>query len=197
MCIVQTRMKLSWRQIGWVVGVAAVVSCALLLLGKGPGPIGVTMLGWTLSDGLVETNQYAMIQITNRTVHAQAVGLRVESLNANGSWAGVPEKLVLPPGVANVMFVLPGSSSTNVRVKWFPVWGKSWRVGGEHDRVVGPQEGRFIQWAARLRLPYLFMRGGQISLQEIGAPNEMVRRVGDSDPVQETNQRPEAAGSYR
>ena len=145
------------------------------------------MLGWTTSNSLGDTNPYAMIQITNRTARAQGITIYVRALNAHGSWDPVPEKLVLQPGIANVVFVLPARSGTNISVKWLPLWeGNNWRVHSEYDPVASWLESRFIHWAHRLRLVYPFLRGGQIPPQEIGAPNWLVQRTGASHATPET-----------
>ncbi len=140
-----------------------------------PPPIGLTMLGWRLSGYLADTNQHAMIQLTNRTAHAQVVGLGVQALSWRGYWDPVPEKLVLEPGIANVMFVLPARSSTNLTVKWLPWWpsrGTNWRLRVEYERIASGREARLIHWFSHIGLRYPFLRGGQIPPQEIGAPNK-------------------------
>lgn len=190
-------MKWSRRYIV-LVACLAVVLCIALFGKKGPTPIGLTMLGWTTSNTLGDTNAYAMIQITNRTARAQGITIYVRALNASGSWDPVPEKLVLQSGVANVVFVLPARSGTNISVKWLPLWGgNNWRVHSEYDPVASRLESRFIHWANRLRLVYPFLRGGQIPPQEIGAPKWLVQQTGASHPIQETNRVSGAAGFHR
>jgi len=148
-----------------------------------------------------DANTYAMIQITNRTARAQAIALSVQALDANGSWDPVPEKLVLKPGIANVMFVLPARSSTNLSVKWLPWFpqrgGNNWRVLGEYDPVASRLEGWLVQWANRLKLAYPFLAGGRISAQEIGAPNQTVQQTGASHPVQQSARSSGSVGSGR
>lgn len=188
------------KRVGLSLALVAFLAMVLLVAMAGekrPPPIGLTMLGWNKSSSLADTNQYAMIQLTNRTAHAHVVGLAVQALNWRGYWDPVPEKLVLEPGIANVMFVLPARSSTNITIKWLPGCGTTWRLRGEYDRIAGKHEARLIHWANRIGLRYPFLTGGKIPPQEIGAPSELLQRMGASRSAQETNQTPPAAGSRR
>ncbi len=165
------------RSMGYIVLLAGVATVLVLLLSgrNRPGPIGLTMLGWRPAGHLEDTNQYATLEVSNRTTHAYAIGLSVQATTANGGWGPVPEKFVLEQGIANVMFVLPASAGTNVQVKWLPGYGRSWRVTGEYDRVATRLESRFIHWAGRLHLTYPFGGAGQIPPQDMGAPHPVVQ----------------------
>ena len=72
-----------------LVNSVAMVLIVAVVKGR-PSPIGQAMLGWGLSGRLADFNQCAMIQLTNRTAHAQVVGLGVQALNWRGYRDPVP-----------------------------------------------------------------------------------------------------------
>jgi hypothetical protein len=163
-------MKRAVRRIGLLACLAAIL--LLLLIGlRRPSPVSIASLGWNVSVSPDTTNESASIQITNRTAQAMAVGLGVQALNQYGIWEPVPEKLVFEPDVAGRMIVVPGSSSTNLTLKWLPERGSAWRVHGEYQKVLSQREGTMLQLMWKFGLVYPFVKEGQIAPQEIGAPN--------------------------
>ncbi len=160
------------RRAGYIALLAALAAALLILpiAQKREAAIGLKMRGWIVSTGLANTNPSATIEVTNRTMHTQAIGLTARVLNARGEWDPISEQLVFPPGIANVMFLLPGRSGTNVMVNWIPGRGRALRIQGEYQRVAGRQEGRLIRWMNKFRLVYPLLSGGQIPPEEIRTP---------------------------